>query len=1274
MPFPPTNPPFDLYAIGPGTTMGSILTYSGVTTQGTGFLTDGPTSDLIISSGGLAATTDSAVFLAASVPDAWTLEFNLLESELPPNFSMLPLSHVFIGGSDPSGVCAGLFISQQGLAYTGAVHFDGSGNMVLDTPVQDLPDSQLLVEQGTYWTFRIATDLDTGTTYIYVTRTSDLPVVGHQLRYVLPAIPSSTAAHSPSSETVVSIRGTVASASEIFLDTYSLGTGLIIPNLPPRADAGQDQSVKTCTVILLDGSASFDPEGANLGYQWRLLDTPLGSQFIFDGLDGETFPLVSPTGFTNLFCSSSLGTLNAETPISAGDVLIVGGIPYTATGTGTGAHGFYVQITGFDLPDSLPGGTAFKYVLQHGISNPTGVKATFYPDVPGLYKFDLTVFDGNLFSFPAETVVNVTESPVPRGVTPDLSFLWGYLSDFWKLLEDPERINIFWGGLAQIAAAELLNLWQVEYSKSLRDIQRTWQRKWLRYALGMQEDPLFIEQTTVRAVYGGIESSSLAITGASIGGQYIDVVLPPSGAKYRITISGAGVITPGSIANQIAAQLQALNTAFSTTLIMSLAGTQMRVRIDAPFAFSIANTSNLTLFSTSSNGALQGTAGTLPAAQSYKVERSLQGIAIQQGDFLVLGDMAYRIARVTSDPSDSFPLQRVTTLDPIPIGAVPAVWAISGQAVSQTLDFWNGLVANGDSITFEVITTANGSISYFTSTAFGASQELTGTLAVDASPVGFFLSQPSLYEVYLYNVTRRHYTPIDPLVVDVPYLQEVINNTDDAQVLRRNVDFFTDTFRGGPCLRFIVGSPSDVWQGGVPPDHMWAETTYLDNKPVIEANFGIPAAFTLDDLSQLPSNVDYLSTVRGLWYAYLNGPTLFNLRVGTQILLGLPFAEEAGTIVEIRDDFSNTNGRILVQDSGDAEVVRSYSFPHSLAVETNPTTGIPYAVGDAVTQFAPLVQGVEVVDWVKNPTWFQGYLEQGSFYEVEKFFTFLVRTSSNAFDLDALLFVQNFILRVKPTYTRPIFVVEEDISDTDISVTDAMSPSGVLYLYEGPCTHGPPWNHSGMFDQPRASGGGFWNIFDGDGIVTPTFPHSTNPVPWAFDKETVCPDYFIGAYLTTTFPGGPFVYDGIFAFDLPLFTQRFTQHGAHGVSGIPGSGSPGYSFGQWPADATGTADQVYVELTGTNGGQNNFNLDIFKNGSLVTTVVITKSNGNRDRFSYPVSIAMTTGDLFEMKIRATGTTGVSVYWHDALIVLATGSDWAFDTTIPPGNYEIYRSM
>jgi hypothetical protein len=1271
MPALPVHAPFDIYSVHAGSEMAAVLTYTGVSTQGNGgqFNTDGPTSDLIIGSGGTYDLLDASVAFNVAVPEAWTFEFNIKGSHLPPNFSGIIDSHIFLGSSDNNGVCAGVFLSKAGLAYTGAVHIDGSGDMVLDTPVQPLPDSSLLVEEGSYWTYRIATDVITRTTYIFITRTSDLVTTGHQLRYVLPAIQSSSATDAPVDRSFVSVRGTAGAESELFLDTISLGTGLIIPNIPPHADAGNDQAVRMCNVVQLDGSRSFDPEGAQLTYKWQLLDTPLGSQYIFDGLDGLTYPLPSPTGFTDKFHSLSLQDLNTHDPLSAGDVLIVQGLPYTISGTGSDGHGFYVSIVNSSLPDNL--NVAFKLTRQRGISQSETVKPTFLPDVPGLYRFDLVVFDGDLFSESSEVIVNVTESPLPRGVIPDLKFLWGYLSDFWKLLEDRERLEVFWSGIAQIAAAELLNLWQIEYSKSLRDIQRTWQRKWLRYVLSMLEDPVLLEESVVRSILSGVESSNIPTAGVSgLDGLFLDVAIA-GGGTFRIVISGAGSLSADNIANQIAGQLQAASMLFTVTQVPTQDGTNKRIRINAPFSFTLLVTSTLSLFTAGDkNGLLQGTGGTLSTMRSYKVERSLQGMGIKEGDFLVLDSTAYRIIRLTSDPSDQFPFQRITTLDDIPVGNPSAVWSIPGQATSQTLDFWGGLVSEGDRVVFEVIQKSDGQIAYVNSTALGASKYVTETLGVDTTDVARFVSQPDLFDVFLTSIIRRRYTPIDPLVVDVPYLQEIINNKDDSQILRRNVDFYIDTFRGDPCIRFIVGT-NDVWQGADPPDHLWAETTYLDNRPTIEANFGVPAAFTLDDLSQLPSNVDYLSTVRGLWFAYLNGPTVFNLRVGTQILLGLPFAEETGIISEIRNDFSSTNGRILVRDASNEEIVRSYTYPAPLGVEINPSTGKAYVIGDTVTQFAPLVQGVEVVDYVKQKDWFVGYMAQGNFYEVEKFFKFLVKTDSSAFNLNALLFVQSFIQRIKPTYTFPIFVVAENLPVTEIDVQESTTFSGLLTLFDGPCFHGPPFNVAGMWDQPHAAGGGWRNRYDAQADTNPTFPTTTGPVLWAHDGESHCPEHPAVAILSLSWPGGTPSFDEFFISGQPIFSGSEAIFSASGIEYI--FATPGFSFGEVMSTVSSTVDTVYLEIGGDNPtAVDPFTLEIWQNGSLVSTNTFSKGAG-REYFQFTVSLPVAIGDTLEARIY-TPSADLETRWHDAAVVLGNAVTWSTSTTLAAGIYNRYRSL
>lgn len=1198
----PEVAPFTTYYVGDYNDITLLLTYDQVSTIGEDlqFPVDAVNGAQDLTSGGSAPTSTAAILMDVNVPEDFTFQFVAAWPDLPVDFSDLVDTHSYFGTFSPDAACVGLFFSQEGICYTGSIHFDSSGNIVLDTPVMPLPNSQTLVSEGaeSFWVVRVAVSYSTGTVYVFVTLKSELLALGHQLRYILPVIPSSSAAMTPSSQTVVSVRCNPAPVT-VSIESIALGPGVLIPVIPPTADPGVDQAIQLCEILQLDGTLSTDPQGASLTYLWQLIDAPSTSQYIYTETDGRTYPLSSPTGFTNLLYSSSLAAVNALLTIQAGGVIVLRGVAYTILSTGTDGTGFYAMITGYDFPDNVSTPTPFLYLPQNGLNTATDAKPTFYPDVSGFFKFQLTVYDGAAYSLPNSIVVNVVESAIARGCIPDLSFVWNYLSNFWSLVEGTERITVFWQGLAQVAAAELLNLWQVDYGKSLRDVQRTFQRRWLHYDLLMQENPNLVEVTSVEAIFGGVYSASIANAGISgVAGTHLDLQLATRTLPVVIPFTQSDPYTPVMLQEAIQALLQQYDTGIVVTIIDNQAGTASVLRIDAQYPITVLRSSTAPFYAVGeTNEAPQGTAGAALGTNTYRVEVSLQDLEIPTGSFLCIDGVAYRIATVITAPSDLYPGMRLTLSDTLPTPCGSS-WFISGTATSTDLDFWNGMCEQGDIVTFEIIQNSNQALTTITSVVLGSCPQEAGTLPVDATPVGVYLAQPALYSVYLLSVLRRRYIPLDPLLVDIPLLQELIVNTDDTQVLRRNVDYFFSTFRGASCLMFVTPVPanaagSDVWQGGAPPARMWAETSYLDNRPRIEGTFGIPAEFTLEDLAQLPSNVDYLSSVQGLWYAYWNGPTLFNLRAGTQILLGLPFAEEAGTIVQIRNDFSETQGQILVQDTATAAIVRDYSYPVTLSLETNPATGKPYAVGDTVTQFAPLVTGVEVVDYVSDPTWFEGYLEQGAFFEVEKFFKFLVRVDASAFNLQALLFCQTFINRIKPTYTYPLFVVLATVPDADVTVSDSVLNSGMLNIFDGACSNGYI-GVATMFDQPQSAGGGWRNQFDASPFAAPSYPTPSLPILWGFDKAIICPEDALFATLSTTIGTSIPIFDSIFQFDSPVYTEGSAEFSSGALLDLPvgtgattiGAGSNFLTLPQYSidvVDTTGMAPEGIMYVTTADG-------------------------------------------------------------------------------------------
>lgn len=1291
----PTEAPFDLYCVGPCAEMSNILTYAGVSTVDAGgqFTTVPVVDDLQMGSGGGIYPAATAILtISSSVTQSFTLEFTAKFTELPANFSSLVQSHIYFGVSAAAANCFGLFVSAIGLAYGGMMMYDGSNNLIINSSIQQLPGSQAYITPNQYTTFRIAVDGVNNVTYIYITETALLNTLGHQLRYVLPGVLSSSCLIPPPNRTVVSVCGTATAASVHQINTICLGSGLIMPALLPIADPGVDRSARKCEIFQLDGSASFDPQGGALSYSWRLLDAPLGSQWRVDGFDGLTTPFPVPTGFTNKFRSPTLEALHALTPIPSGTVLVVQSTVNQFTGiTGTDIDGFYFLMTETHLPDSLGPTQGFVILYQNGISGATTVKPTFYPDLSGLYKFDLIVFNGSLFSLPATIVIDVLESPVPRGCIPDVSFLWNYLSDFWKLVDNTEPVDVFWSGLAQVAATELLTLWQHEYSKSLKDVQRAFTRRWLRYDLEILE-PL-VELTTLHIIYPGIESGDLAVAGtAGLNNLQLRIITPLYTQTLSVPLVGV-LLTPTQIADQIQTGLQAYDKRFTTRVIDKLGGVFQRVRIDAPFPFEIAVDSQLpdTVFLPgTANSYAQGSNGVAVGNKTYIVERSLVGLSVQKGDILLVGGVGYSINRLSDVTTDTWPFQRIILDDELPF-APSKSWSIGHSATSKWIDFHNALVTTGDVVEIEVIDNLTAGIALFTTRVLTTVASTPGALALDLTPVGLYLLDTSRYLVHFHGIVRRQYMPIDALVVDVPYLQEKINNAKvgtDAEVLRRNIDYYIDTFRDVPCLRFVVdlnNPQADVWQGETPPSRMWAEYTYLNNNPTIEQNFGIPAEFSLQDLAELPSNADYLSIVRGLWYSYFNGPTMRNLRVGTQILLGLPFAEEAGQIAEIRNDFTTQHGRILVRDMASPEIVRSYTYPKELELEINPATGVAYKQNDVVKQFDPLVKGAEVVDYVKDPLWYRAYLQQGNFFEVEKFFKFLVRVDSAAFNLSALLFVKNFILKIKPTYTYPLFVVQLKIGDTEVSVSDSLLLKGNLNLVDGFCgnLHGVGWH----FDEPDPSPGapgknlGAWqNVFDDNSdplVPVAVFPNP-NFVDWGYDKVYLCPEDVIVATMCTTFLVATIPpFDSIFAFDTTIYTAEFGIFQDQNVLQVPGNPASVQIGNLLVVGVPGAIDNLELQLYGNrNGSDPNYTITLYLNAVAVASFafVLPLASATVHINSAFAAIPVVPGDIIGIGLQATTPGNHTPYIGKITVIAGASVTWAFDTALPAGTYCTYKTL
>jgi hypothetical protein len=191
-------------------------------------------------------------------------------------------------------------------------------------------------------------------------------------------------------------------------------------NDPPIANAGPDRTVPRSSLVQLDGSASFDPEGAALTYHWILNTKPSGSTATLSnsGIVNPTFTadrpgayvlqLVVNDGFVNGASDLLTITTENEAPIAK---------------AGPDQHnltlGSLVTLDGSESSD--PDGDSFTYAWEF-VSMPAGSGAvlagsataspTFTVDRAGLYRVRLRVTDVLATSEDTVEITTVNTPPV----------------------------------------------------------------------------------------------------------------------------------------------------------------------------------------------------------------------------------------------------------------------------------------------------------------------------------------------------------------------------------------------------------------------------------------------------------------------------------------------------------------------------------------------------------------------------------------------------------------------------------------------------------------------------------------------------------------------------------------------------------------------------------------------------------------------------------------------------------------------------------------------
>jgi len=186
-------------------------------------------------------------------------------------------------------------------------------------------------------------------------------------------------------------------------------------NVAPVANAGSAQGITVGTVVTLDGSASRDPNGDALRYQWTLSSVPAGSRA----------SLSDRTAIRPAFTADTVGTYVATLVVNDGKL---NSVPSTVNVTAVAANvapvasagpdqnvlvGALVMLDGSASTDANGDALRYQWTLTSvpagstaTLNDPTAVKPTFTADRAGSYALSLVVSDGKLSS--AVDAVTVT--------------------------------------------------------------------------------------------------------------------------------------------------------------------------------------------------------------------------------------------------------------------------------------------------------------------------------------------------------------------------------------------------------------------------------------------------------------------------------------------------------------------------------------------------------------------------------------------------------------------------------------------------------------------------------------------------------------------------------------------------------------------------------------------------------------------------------------------------------------------------------------------------
>jgi hypothetical protein len=1095
----PVSPLFTLLDYNPRATVaadGSAL----ITSPGTGLQAEWVTAGSVLpgvdyeafvalGSNANAGNAVAAAYKQFNVTGTYTFEVELqLSDDMPATWTNLN-DRAFIGVRSPLGYAVGFLLTKKGLLL--ATHPADPSPQLLQGSDKFLYDATGVPQRVVV---RAILDASTKRVSVYLAASAECyDALGGASWWEYPNLTlTHNVAARATAETSggVSIYVTAPSSASLASDNlpaivgrdtvfvlYSLRVSALqlIPVERPTAFIDAPKQAVVGQPLTISGLGSTDKYSSALGYDWSIELAPRGSTARLQGATSAYATTVSGTA-TNadlvIYSRTARSTDNyytlkitnpgqANKPLAlsfADDVLAVSLATDGAGAITTTASRLYEAIQ-TELSAAYSAAVSAQFSVAYALLSGDGAglivpgvypftggtgsaleSPLFVPDLPGAYTFGLRVnksgLGGAQASAKALSTVAIAATDELFNYRPSAEYVYKYLPDFWKLVRGKEQITSAWSAVMQVVSAEMVQAWQHDYSKSIRDISRKFERRWLSFASGVAVPTN--STIVVPTVASGI--ADVALVATAVG------ALPLAGYSVKEAAIAADVVyatAPLTIGKVLCraddevpkvvrvAKVYLANGAWRAAL--SAADLTVLHKLDAGTAALVTGTfGGTTIADPLHRFKLFGAFTDLIRATTSLGNTQAQITSVSADSAEATLDTAFKITDLDSARGFSWEyLRRVNTtrLTVMPYFDFGAPIDTLGLVAG---DLCKVIIPNPYDVsvlTVHLPILAMDTNSVFVDwtaavSALNAAASIAGTTDVyTAETVGgtgafveqFVRAWRTDQKTDLVSVPRcstntlgeGYVENVDHVVVDqrVEFLDFISGNiavtagsthtTPGTLTFLRDFSRYTTSrtyadqgarvahVRTGPDAGFYpfsgftsAGALTLAWtpkysgvasmgvprysSAVVPPQNHWAEVAYFDNWQTIQNNFGLMVGLPKYILDEYNPAIDYLTAVKSVCFAFMAGPSMYNLALLAEGLTGVPYVEHRGQVTRIVEPTADIPGVIVYRDEFGRDV--SYSYPYGATLALNRRT-------NRVIKPYPLVANAKDVE----PAWVATY-------------------------------------------------------------------------------------------------------------------------------------------------------------------------------------------------------------------------------------------------------------------------------------------------------------